>query len=187
MFALSMQYASGYLELFSSYFRIAKENNSISWSICLRTEEGPDTCYSREGRWWTDIGRRRENPSWWVGENCVNWMLIIIFWRTHTPIEVAKKVIQASPLSLMQENNKDFPFSPKWVWDFQYIGHGANKLASPGKGEPLYFWPRYRSGSLEKFAFEKRHQEYLISIEETSCLKLHCFTFYWLPLSRVST
>ena len=44
-----------------------------------------------------------------------------------------------------------------------------------------------RSGSLEKFAFEKRHQEYLISIEETSCLKLHCFTFYWLPLSRVST
>ena len=85
MFALSMQYASGYLELFSSYFRIAKEN-SISWSICLRTEEGPDTCYSREGRWWTDIGRR-ENPSWWVGENCVNWMLIIIFWRTHTPIE----------------------------------------------------------------------------------------------------
>ena len=87
MFALSMQYASGYLELFSSYFRIAKENNSISWSICLRTEEGPDTCYSREGRWWTDIGRRRENPSWWVGENCVNWMLIIIFWRTHTPIE----------------------------------------------------------------------------------------------------
>ena len=80
-----MQYASGYLELFSSYFRI--ENNSISWSICLRTEEGPDTCYSREGRWWTDIGRRRENPSWWVGENCVNWMLIIIFWRTQTPIE----------------------------------------------------------------------------------------------------
>ena len=35
----------------------------------------------------------------------------------------------------MQENNKDFPFSPKWVWDFQYIGHGANKLASQGKNE----------------------------------------------------
>ena len=187
MFALSMQYASGYLELFSSYFRIGKENNSISWSICLRTEEGPDTCYSREGRWWTDIGRRRENPSWWVGENCVNWMLIIIFWRTHTPIEGRSSKKSHSSLFLScKKTIKIFPLVRSGCEISNISDMGQTNWHLQGRVNHFIF-DLNRSGSLEKFAFEKRHQEYLISIEETSCLKLHCFTFYWLPLSRVST
>ena len=158
MFAMSMRYASRYLELFSSYY-----NNRMEKRIIRLVDQ-----YVFEPRkvlilvilYWrgsnrekrrTDIGKR-ENPSWWVGENCVNWMLIIIFWRTHQNTieeEVAKKVILSCKKTI-----KIFPLvrSGCEISNISDMGQTNWHLKGRMKGsEPLYFWPHYRSGSFKIF------------------------------------
>ena len=117
MFAMSMRYASRYLELFSSYYNNRMEKRIIRLVdqyvfeprkvlilvILERVEQGEE-----DGHW-------EEGKSLLMGRRELCELNADHHFLAHTPKYFHRRRSSKKSHSLMQENNKDFPFSPKWV------------------------------------------------------------------------